>query len=147
LYPVATIHWWQQMLFLPQMQVGWGPWYLLFCANLLWKVFSIEKRIIRIMAGTKRRACCRQLFNMFNILPLASEFLLSLLSLSLNFLTNLDLCNISTRDRYSLLIPNTNPSKYQKRVYCTGIKLFSNVIVLELSYSVIKSLNHGIKMF
>jgi hypothetical protein len=42
------------------------------------KVFYIQKNIIRIMAGTKRRASCRELFKKFNILPLASEFLLSL---------------------------------------------------------------------
>jgi hypothetical protein len=44
------------------------------------KVFYIQKRIIRIMAGAKRRASCRELFKKFNILPLASEFLLSILS-------------------------------------------------------------------
>jgi hypothetical protein len=35
-------------------------------------VFYIQKKIIRIMAGTKRRASCRELFKQFNILPLAS---------------------------------------------------------------------------
>jgi hypothetical protein len=44
------------------------------------KVFYIQKRIIRIMAGAKRRASCRELFKNFNILPPAGEFLLSLLS-------------------------------------------------------------------
>jgi hypothetical protein len=40
------------------------------------KVFYIQKKIIRIMAGTKRRASRRELFKKFNILPLADEFLL-----------------------------------------------------------------------
>jgi hypothetical protein len=31
------------------------------------KVFYIQKRIIRIMAATKRRASCRELFKKFNI--------------------------------------------------------------------------------
>jgi hypothetical protein len=44
------------------------------------KVFYIQKKIIRIMAGTKRRASCRELFKKFNILPLASKFLFPLLS-------------------------------------------------------------------
>jgi hypothetical protein len=39
----------------------------------------IQKRNIRIMAATKRRASCMKLFKKFNILSLASEFLLSLL--------------------------------------------------------------------
>jgi hypothetical protein len=43
------------------------------------KVFYIQKIIIRIMAGIKRRASCTELFKKFDILPLDSEFLLSLL--------------------------------------------------------------------
>jgi hypothetical protein len=42
-------------------------------------VFKIQKKIIRIMAGVKRRVCCRELVKKFNILPIAIEFLLSLL--------------------------------------------------------------------
>jgi hypothetical protein len=37
------------------------------------KVFYIQKKIIRITAGTKR-ASCRELFKKFNILPLANKF-------------------------------------------------------------------------
>jgi hypothetical protein len=44
------------------------------------KVFYIQKKIIRTMAGTKRRTSCRELFKKFNILPLVNKFLLSLLS-------------------------------------------------------------------
>jgi hypothetical protein len=44
------------------------------------RVFIIPKKIIRIMTGAKRRVSCRELFKKFNILPLANEFLLSLLS-------------------------------------------------------------------
>jgi hypothetical protein len=43
------------------------------------KVFYIQKKIIRIMAGTKRKASCKELFKKFNILPLASKFFVSLL--------------------------------------------------------------------
>jgi hypothetical protein len=107
------------------------------------KVFYIQKKIIRTMAGTKRSASCRELFNKFNFLPLASEFLLSLLSFVMDnietFQTNSDNHNISTRYRYNLHVPNTNLSKYQKGVYYSGIKLFSNLP------RAIKSLNHGIK--
>jgi hypothetical protein len=65
------------------------------------KVFHIQKKIIKIMAGTKRRASCRELFKKFNILPLASEFLLSLLSFVVDnleiFQTNSDIHNINTK--------------------------------------------------
>jgi hypothetical protein len=109
------------------------------------KVFYIQKKIIRIMAGTKRRVSCRELFKKFNILPLASKFLLSLLSFVVDniekFQTNSDIHNISTIYRYNLHVPNTNLSKYQKGVYYTRIKLFNNLP------PTIKSLNHNIKKF
>jgi hypothetical protein len=38
------------------------------------KVFYILKKIIRIMADTKRRASCRELFKKFNILPVAHYY-------------------------------------------------------------------------
>jgi hypothetical protein len=108
-------------------------------------VFYSQKKIIRIVSDTKRRASCRELFKKFNILPLASEFLLSLLSFVGDdietFRTNSDIHNVSTRYRYNLHVPNTNLSKYQKRVYCTGIKLFNNLP------PTVKSLNHNIKKF
>jgi hypothetical protein len=95
------------------------------------EVFYIQNKIIRIMAGTKRRASCRELFEKFNILPLASKFLFSLLSLEVDnieeFQTNSDIHNISTRNTYNLHVQNTNLSKYQKGVYCAGIKLLNNL--------------------
>jgi hypothetical protein len=48
------------------------------------KVFYIQKRIISIMTSTKRRASCRELFKKFNVLLLDSEFLLSLLSFTVD---------------------------------------------------------------
>jgi hypothetical protein len=75
-------------------------------------------------AGIKRRVSHRELFKKC-ILPLASEFLLSLL-----LYVGGD--NIST---------TTNLTGYQKGVYCTGIKLFSNNL-LTVIY-----LNHNIKLF
>jgi hypothetical protein len=43
-------------------------------------IYHPKQIIIRIMAGVKRRVSCRELFKKFNMLPLASAFLLSLLS-------------------------------------------------------------------
>jgi hypothetical protein len=64
------------------------------------KVFYIQKKTIRIMVGTNRRASCRELFKKYNILPLASESLLSVSFVVDNiekFQTKLDIYNISTR--------------------------------------------------
>jgi hypothetical protein len=63
-------------------------------------VFYIQKKIIRIMASVKRRASHKELFT--KIFPLASKFLLSILSFVVNmqkFQTNLDIHSASTRHR------------------------------------------------
>ncbi|KDR14348.1 hypothetical protein L798_10380 [Zootermopsis nevadensis] len=94
------------------------------------------------MAGTKSRASFRELLKKFNILPLASEFLLSLFSSVVNniekFQTNSDIHNI--RYRY-------NP--HVATLASVNIKKESTV--LKLSFSIIsptiKSLNHDIKKF
>jgi hypothetical protein len=47
-------------------------------------VLYIQNRIIIIMEGIERKVSCRELFKKFNILPLASTFLFSLLPFILN---------------------------------------------------------------
>jgi hypothetical protein len=68
------------------------------------RVFIIQKKIIRIMAGVKRRVSCRELLKKFTMLPLASEFLLSLLSFVVDnmekFQTSSDIHNINTRHKH-----------------------------------------------
>jgi hypothetical protein len=93
------------------------------------------------MEGVKSRFSCRKLFWKFHILPLASEFILCLLSFVVEnldkFQINTDAHNLNTRYKYDLHMPNTNLTKYQKG----GIKLFNNLP------PIIKSLNHDIKVF
>jgi hypothetical protein len=121
------------------------------CGIIFWvnstdskKVFYIQKKIIRIMAGTKRRASCRELFKKLDILLLASEFLLSLLSFVVDnietFQTNSDIHEVQDTD-ITFLCQTLTSVNIQKGVYCTGIKLFSNLP------PTIKSLNHDIKKF
>jgi hypothetical protein len=109
------------------------------------KVFYIQKKIIRIMASVKSRVSCRQLFQKFNILSLASEFILCLLSFVVEnlgkFQRNTVAHNLNTRRKHDFHMPNTNLTKYQKGVYYTGIKLFNNLP------PTIKSLNHDTKVF
>jgi hypothetical protein len=73
------------------------------------RVFIIQKKIISIVAGVKRRVSCIELFKKFNILPLASEFLLPLLSFVVDnlekFQTNSDIHNINTRHKHDLHQP------------------------------------------
>jgi hypothetical protein len=109
------------------------------------RVFIIQKKIIRIIAGVKRRVSCRHLFRKFNILPLASEFLLSLLSFIVGnmekFQTNSNIHNINTRYKHDLHQPSINLTSYQKGAYHAGIKLFNTPPVS------IKILNHDTKVF
>jgi hypothetical protein len=97
------------------------------------------------MAGVKSRVPCRKLFRKFNILPLASEFILCLLSFVVEnlvkFKTNKDVHNLNTRRKHFLYMPNTNLTKYQKVAYYTCIKLCNNLP------PIIKSLNYDIKVF
>jgi hypothetical protein len=58
------------------------------------KYFTSKKRIR--MAAAKRKASCSKLHNKFNILPLASKFLLSLLSFTADDMENFKLIQIST---------------------------------------------------
>jgi hypothetical protein len=96
------------------------------------------------MAGVKSRVSCRKLFQKLNILPLASEFILCLLSFVVEnldkFKRNTDVHNLNTRRKHDLYMPNTDLTKYQKGAYYTGIKLFSNLP------PTIKSLNYDIKV-
>lgn len=65
----------------------------------------IQKKIISIMLGTKRRSFCMELFKKFNI-PVSSQRILALISSICNrqhgkFKTNSDIHNISTRYRFN----------------------------------------------
>jgi hypothetical protein len=97
------------------------------------------------MAGVKRIISCRELFKKCNILPLGSEFLLSLLSFVVDnmetFQTNSDIHNINTRHKHDLYQPSANLTSYQEGAYYAGIKLFNSLP------DSIKRLNHTVKLF
>jgi hypothetical protein len=93
------------------------------------RVFTIQKKII--MAGVKRRVSYRELFKKFNILPLASEFLLSLLSFVVDnmekFQANSDIHSINTKHKHDFHQLSTNLTSYQKGAYYAGIELFNTL--------------------
>jgi hypothetical protein len=96
------------------------------------------------MAGVKRRVPCKELFKKFNILPLASEFLLSLLSFvvdNMEKFQTLDIHSINIWPKHNLHQLSANLTSYQKGAYYAVIKLFSTLP------GGIKSLNHDIKVF
>jgi hypothetical protein len=67
------------------------------------------------------RVSCRELFKKLNILPLHSQYILSLLLFVVKntdeFTTNSDVHTINTRHRSDLHPPSIKMTKYQKGVY------------------------------
>ena len=74
---------------------------------------------------------CRSLFKKLQILPLTSQYMLSLLMFVVQnknlFLTNNENHNLDTRQRNNLYLPQANLTIYQKDAYYSGIKIFNNL--------------------
>jgi hypothetical protein len=94
-------------------------------------IFRIQKKAIRIMEECGNRVLCRNLFKKLQILPLTSQYMLSLLMFVVqnkkNFLTNNENHNLDTRQRNNLYLPQANLTIYQKGAYYSGIKIFNNL--------------------
>ena len=95
------------------------------------KIFKMQKRIIRTMTKSGSRVSCRQLFKKLEILPLQSQYILSLLSLVVTnkdqFTNNLEIHNINTRHNSNLHPPAYNLTLSQKGPYFSGIKFFNHL--------------------
>jgi hypothetical protein len=83
------------------------------------------------MEGCGTRVSCRNLFKKLQILPLTSQYTLSLLMFvvqnKLFFLTNNENDNLDTRQRNNLYLPQANVTIYQKGAYYSGIKILNNL--------------------
>ena len=73
------------------------------------EIFKVQKRIIMNLS---KHASCRQTFKELNILPVPSQYILSvLLFLTKNkdqFMTNSQMHKITTRQTFDLYIPTAN---------------------------------------
>ena len=83
------------------------------------------------MEGCRKRVSCRSLFKKFQILPLKSHYMLSLLKFVVQnktlFLTKTENYNLDTRQRHNLYLPEANLNIYRKEAYYLGIKIFNNL--------------------
>ena len=74
----------------------------------------------------------REHFKKLKILPLKSQYILSLLLFVVDnrsyFKENLDIHNIYTRTKSNLHQPLANSSTYQKGAYYYGIKVFNRLL-------------------
>ena len=81
--------------------------------------------------GCRKRVSYRNLFKKLQILPLASQYILSLLMFVVQnknlFLTNNENHNLDTRQRNNLYLPQANLTIYQKETYYSEIKIFNNL--------------------
>jgi hypothetical protein len=95
------------------------------------RVFRVQKRIIRIMTGSKSRDSCRKLFTSLKILPLPSLYIFLLLRFVIKnktlFTTNNEIHTCSTRQLQNLHQPSVNLKQYQTAVYCMGIKIYNSL--------------------
>jgi hypothetical protein len=66
-------------------------------------IFRLQERVIRIIVGIRGRGSCRELFNKLKILPLKSQYILSLLLFVDDnedyFKVNSEIHNINTRTK------------------------------------------------
>jgi len=84
-----------------------------------------------LVAHHSENASFRQPFKELNILPVPSQYTLSvLLFLTKNedqFMTNSQIHKITTRQTFDLYIPAANLTIYQKGVYYQGIKIYNHL--------------------
>jgi len=116
------------------------------------EVFKLQKRAIRIITNSHSRTSCRSLFKELKILPLQSQYILSLaVYVAKNiddFTIKSDIHSINTRYKSNLHPPSLRLAKSQKGVYYAGIKIYNclPLKIRELSGE-IKYFNRSLKKF
>ena len=92
------------------------------------KIFTFQKKIIRILAGEQPRTSLRNLFRQLEILPLLCQYILSLMNFIINkeenFQTNPSIHTFNTRNLHRA---NANLSCFQKGTFYAGIKIFNSL--------------------
>ena len=96
------------------------------------KIFRLQKKIIRIITGCRHMDSCRKLFINLEILSLPSQYILSLLLFMIRnknqFLISSEIHHIDTTQHENFHQPSINVTKYQKGVYCLGVKVFNMLL-------------------
>jgi hypothetical protein len=95
------------------------------------KIFRLQKRTIRIITGRRSRDSCRNLFKQLGVLPLKSQYILSILLFVVKnkvyFITNYERHGVSTRQSKNFHVPSASTSIYQRGVEYSGVKLFNKL--------------------
>ena len=93
------------------------------------KIFRLQKKTIRIMMDCCSSDSCRKLFFNLKILPLPSQYILPLLLFLIRnrnqLLVSSEVYHIDARQYANFHQPSVLLTKYQKGVYCLGVKVFN----------------------
>jgi len=85
------------------------------------KIFKIKKKVIRIITNSRMRDSCTELLEKFEILPLYSQYILSISIFVIKnkhlSYTNNQTHSSHTRFQTNLHLPTANLKKFQKGVY------------------------------
>ena len=94
-------------------------------------IFKIQKRIIRINTNSNRYDTCRPLFKHLRILPLASQYIFSILLFVITnkklFQLNSQVHNIHTWYNDNLHLSSTGLTLVQKGVAYSGCKIYNHL--------------------
>jgi hypothetical protein len=94
-------------------------------------IFKLQKQIIRIISISNYRTSCHDLFKKLNILPLQSQYILSLAMFVVGnfeeFSTNSDIHSFNTRQKSHLHPPSTRMTKFPKGLHYMGVKIFNKL--------------------
>jgi hypothetical protein len=94
-------------------------------------IFKLQKRAIRVIMNAGNRVSCHELCKKLNILPLHSQYILSLLLFVVKnieeFASNSEVHSINSHHRSDFYPPSIKFTKYQKGVYYSGIKIFDHL--------------------
>jgi hypothetical protein len=95
------------------------------------KIFALQKKIVRLIAGVKPRISCKSLFKRLEIVTLPCEYICSLMNLIVNnhehFQTNFTINSVNTRNKNQLHRSIANLSRFQKSTYYASIIIFNNL--------------------
>jgi hypothetical protein len=85
------------------------------------RVFRLQKKVVRIMAGAKSRVSFKPLFKILEILTLSSQHILSLMTFLAHnlecFTFNSSVLNINIRKRLQFHRSIANSTSFQRGVY------------------------------
>jgi hypothetical protein len=97
------------------------------------RVFRLQKKVIRIMTGSKSRVLCKPLFKALEILTLPSQYILSLMTFMIYnieyFTFNSSVHSFNTRKKVQLYKPISSSASFQRGVYYATTKIFNKLPV------------------